>query len=111
MTDKPDKQDHLVKIIGVDENGVTVPRNDGTPGSGLYDVPLKLNRMPAAAWADTLVRTWDHPPSWSNMHRPGIASASGDRIWLRGTTIEEIEKHHLTTLKLCVDVANKECDR
>ena len=111
MIDKTDKQNQLVKIIEVDENGVTVPRNDGTPGSALYDVPLKLNRMPSAVWANVFVRTWDRPPSWSTMHRPGIASVVGDRIWLRGTTIEEIEKHHLATLNLCVGVANRECGR
>lgn len=111
MTEETDERDQLIKIIGIDENGVTVPRNDGTPGSALYDVPLKLNRMPSAVWADILVRTWDRPPNWSTMHRPGIASVAGARIWLRGTTIEEIEKHHLATLKLCVGVANKECGR
>lgn len=95
-----------IAIVGVDESGVTAPRNDGTPGSALYDVPLKLNQSVPEKWADLFVRTWDRPPSWSTMHRPGIASVSGNRIWLRGTTLEEIEKHHLSTLKLCVSVAN-----
>lgn len=96
-----------ITIVGVDESGITAPRNDDTPGSALYDVPLKLNGAVHAEWADVFVRTWDRPPSWSTMHRPGIASVAGDRIWLRGTTLEEIEKHHLSTLKLCVSVANE----
>jgi hypothetical protein len=41
------------------------------------------------------------------MHRPGIASVEGDVIWLRGTTLEEVERYHRDTLKLAVDQANK----
>jgi hypothetical protein len=40
------------------------------------------------------------------MHRPGIASVSGNKIYLDGTTIEEVERYHKKTLKLAVDVAN-----
>lgn len=43
------------------------------------------------------------------MHRPGIASVVRDRVWLRGTTIEEIEKYHTATLKLCVERTNELC--
>ena len=106
MTDKTDKSDQLVRIIGVDEDETSMPRNDGTPGSALYDVPLKLNRIPSAGWADMFIQTWNRPPTRPMKHRPGIASVEGDRIWLHGTTIEEIEKHHLSTLKSCVEVAN-----
>ena len=35
-----------IRIIGIDEEGVTRPRNDGSAGSGLYVVPLRLNRKP-----------------------------------------------------------------
>ncbi len=41
------------------------------------------------------------------MHRPGIASVSGDEILLDGTTIEEVRDYHREVLLLCVDVANK----
>lgn len=41
------------------------------------------------------------------MHRPGIASVSGDKIILDGTTIEEVRDVHRETLVLCVDKANK----
>ena len=95
-----------IAIVCVDEAGVTTPRNDGTPGSALYDVPLKLNRTPPVEWAEVFVRTWDRPPTWSTSHRPGIASVAGDTVWLRGTTLEEIETRHLSTLKMCVNVAN-----
>jgi hypothetical protein len=40
------------------------------------------------------------------MHRPGIASVSGNKIILDGTDIEEVERYHKSTLKLAVEVAN-----
>lgn len=45
------------------------------------------------------------------MHRPGIARVEGDRIILDGTTIEEVERWHLRTLKLCVQQANQSVTR
>jgi len=42
------------------------------------------------------------------MHRPGIARVSGDTIVLDGTTMDELERYHATTLRLCVDQANEQ---
>ena len=42
------------------------------------------------------------------MHRPGIASVSGDKVYLDGTTMEEVERHHRDTLKLAIQETNKE---
>lgn len=99
--------DGPVRIVGVDTEGVGEPRMDGTRGSALYRVPLLLNRAPEEFWASHFVDTWDHPPAWSSMHRPGIASLQGNRIILDGTTIQELERYHLTTLKLVVKVLNQ----
>ena len=33
-----------IKILSVDTQGITEPRNDGTEGSALYAVPFKLNQ-------------------------------------------------------------------
>jgi len=41
------------------------------------------------------------------MHRPGIARVIGNAIVLDGTTLEEVEKYHRDTLRLCVNEANK----
>jgi prophage maintenance system killer protein len=41
------------------------------------------------------------------MHRPGIARVEGDRVILKGTTIEEVEKYHRATLRLCLRIANE----
>ena len=49
----------------------------------------------------------DSPPSFTTMHRPGIASVVGDRFILDGTTVEEVEAYHAKTLKLVVEKANQ----
>lgn len=98
--------DEPIRILGVDEAGVTRPRNDGTRGSGLHKVPLRLNRRPSARWAEIFRSVWDHPPQFTTMHRPGIASVSGDRIILDGTTMDEIELYHAATLRLVIPETN-----
>lgn len=100
-----------VRMRGVDLNGVTMPRNDGTRGSALYRVPIILEPQPDYEWAQLLVHHFDHPTSWTTMHRPGIASVVGDRIILDGTTMEEFERYHLATLKLAVAAANTDRKR
>ena len=41
------------------------------------------------------------------MHRPGIASVSGDRIILDGTTMEEVERYHAATLRKVIPLVNQ----
>jgi hypothetical protein len=96
-----------IKIKGILVDGVTTPRGDGTQGSALYAVPFQLSRHPSPEWARLLVKTWNHPPQWSTMHRPGIARVSGDRIILDGTTVDEVERYHRDTLRLVVDDVNQ----
>lgn len=95
-----------VHMRGVDLNAVTMPRNDETRGSALYRVPIILEPPPDHEWSQLFVHHFNHPSSWTTMHRPGIASVVGDRIILDGTTMEEIERYHLATLKLAVAAAN-----
>lgn len=95
-----------LRIVGVDQDGITAPRNDGTPGSALYSVPLRLSSVPDRVWAELFVRNWDRPASFSSMHRPGIARVVGDRVILEGTTVEEVAQYHQRTLKLAVDATN-----
>lgn len=95
-----------VRIIGIDTDGITRPRNDGTPGSALYRVPVLLSRRPDPQWATLMVQNWDRPPRWTTMHRPGIGRVEGDRFVLDGTTIDEVDKFHLETLQLAVDQTN-----
>jgi hypothetical protein len=95
-----------IKVIAIDTNEVGRPRNDGTAGSGLYRVPLKLSARPSALWAEVFPHVWNRPPQWTTMHRPGIARVVGDQIVLDGTTIEEVRDYHLSTLKLVVSEVN-----
>ncbi|MBX7132747.1 MAG: toll/interleukin-1 receptor domain-containing protein [Fimbriimonadaceae bacterium] len=99
-----------IKIVGVIVDEVTQPKNDGTPGSALYRVPFRLSRRPSADWARAFGQTWDRPPRFTMMHRPGIARVVGDMIILDGTTIEEVEKYHRETLILCVQRTNEIID-
>lgn len=93
-------------IVGIDTERVGRPRNDGTPGSALYAVPLKLSRMPTIGEARLLVHFWDNPSSWSTMHRRGIARIQGDSLVLDGTTIEEVRDHHISTVRGAVAATN-----
>lgn len=97
-----------IRIVGVIVDEVTEPARDGTPGSALYTVPFRLNRLPSPLWKDIFVQTWNSPPSFTQMHRPGIAYVSGAQIILDGTTIDEVKMYHRKTLILCVEKANDE---
>lgn len=103
--DPKDLDEIRIKGILVDEVGE--PLNDGSPGSALYKIPFELNKRPDYGWPELFRQTWDRPPQWSNMHRPGIGYISGNKIILDGTTIEEVKKYHKDTLKLVVETVNK----
>lgn len=103
--------ENQVKIKGIIIDEITEPINDGTAGSALYKIPFELNKTPSQGWRDYFVQAWNFPPSFSTMHRPGIASTYGNKIILDGTTIEEVEKYHKETLKLCVNVANEHIEQ
>jgi hypothetical protein len=70
-------------------------------------VPFQPSRQPSSAWSDLFVKAWDRPPQFTNMHRPGIASISGNRILLNGTTIEEVEQYHRNTLLIVIERVNQ----
>lgn len=96
-----------ISIRRIIDEEVTAPRNDGTQGSALYAIPFELSRTPSPIWQKAFLQTWDHPPRFTTMHRPGIARIVGNRVVLDGTTIEEVEWYHRDTLLLAVQAANK----
>ena len=106
---KPDSANtnEPIKILGIITDEVSVPKMDGTRGSALYKIPFRLSKAPSNLWKKLFLATWQSPPSWSTMHRFGIASVYGDKIILDGTTIEEVRDYHRDTLLLCVEEANK----
>ena len=101
MTNSP------LSIDGVDTDNVGQPSNDGSPGSSLYEVPIKLNRTPSAREAQLLVHFWDHPSQFSTMHRPGIARVSGSSLVLGKTTMNEVKQYHAATVSLAVAGARR----
>lgn len=96
-----------IKITGILVDQVSTPRNDGTYGSALYAVPFQLSRRPSYDWSRVFIESWNHPPEWSTMHRPGIARVEGSTVVLDGTTVEEVEKVHRKTLILAVNETNR----
>lgn len=96
-----------IKIEGIIVDEITTPKKDGTRGSALYEIPFKLSRKPSNIWQEAFIQTWESPPRFTSMHRPGIACIYGDKVVLNGTTIEEVEKYHRETLKLSVERANE----
>jgi hypothetical protein len=102
----PEPGDAPIRVVGIDRDGIGTPRGDGTRGSALYLVPLVLSRTPSQLWSTAFTERWNHA-LYSTMHRPGIGSVRGARIILDGTTIEEVAKHHLSSLRQAVDYANE----
>lgn len=98
--------DDIIKIKGIVVDEVTVPSNDGPRGSALYKIPFELNKRPSYEWIELFIDSFNRPPEFTQMHRPGIASVYGNKIYLDGTTMEEVERYHKKTLKLAVGVAN-----
>jgi hypothetical protein len=95
-----------ITILGVIVDKIGTPRGDGTRGSALYDVPFRLSRRPPSDWSSLFIEAWNHPPRWTTMHRPGIASIYDDTIHLDGTTIDEVKSYHRETLILATNEAN-----
>ena len=100
-----------IHITGIITDEVTLPRNDGTRGSALYSIPFRLSGYPNQRWCDIFIECWNHPLSFTTMHRPGIASVIGNKIILNGTTIEEVQKYHRDTLVAAVKRANDLLDQ
>jgi hypothetical protein len=96
-----------IRLLGVITDEVGQPRNDTRRGSALYVVPFRLSRKPTDIWARAFINAWEFPERFTSMHRPGIARVEGDKIILDGTTIEEVERYHLETLKLAIKRANE----
>ena len=53
------------------------------------------------AWESEEVKKWVQE----------LAIAYGNQVILNGTTIEEVEKYHKDTLRLVVEVANKQLEQ
>jgi len=106
-TTKSEVFNEPIHILGIITDEVTVPKMDGTRGSALYEIPFRLSKVPSYLWSQIFIATWNSPPQFTSMHRPGIASVYNDKIILDGTTIEEVRDYHRETLILCVEIANE----
>ena len=100
-----------IKIKGIITEEVTMPKNDGTKGSALYAIPFRLSDRPDNNWKTAFIQNWKYPPTFTTMHRPGIARVAGDKIILDGTTIDEVRDVHRDTLIKVVDKTNEMCEK
>jgi hypothetical protein len=97
-----------IQITGIIADQVGTPRDDGAKGSALYRIPFRLTQQPPHEWAELFVNNWNHPPRFTSMHRPGIASIVGNTVVLDGTTVEEVKEYHRDTLVLVTEETNKQ---
>ena len=100
--------DEPIKLVGIVTEALGTPRDDGSPGSALYEVPIQLSHTPSAPWANLFVQMWNHPPQFTSRHRPGICEIVGDHIILTRTTVEEVRDTHIHTLKSVLEAVNKQ---
>jgi len=95
-----------VEIKRILEHEITEPLNDGTQRSALYIIPFELTKQPTEDWIRLFIKAWNDLLLHNSKHRPGIASVSGNKIILNGTTIEEVEDCHREALERAVKFAN-----
>jgi hypothetical protein len=93
-----------LKAMDVVVEEVGQPLSDLSMGSGLYEVPIRLNRRPTAQEERLLLQAWNRPRS--TMHRPGAAKVYADRFVINAT-IEEVRDYHAETLKEVIERVNQ----
>lgn len=91
-----------IRIVEIDES-----KTQPIPNEALYKIFIELNQYPSIDWADLFIQCWNHPPQFTSMHKPSIASIQGKYIVLDGTTADEIQQYHKDTLKLVLAETNK----
>jgi len=97
-----------IRVLRLCIERVSQPSNDAVHGSALYNVPFQLSQSPTTDWINRFIRNWNHPARFTNMHRPGIVRIAQDLLWLNGTTVDEIAKHHRETLTEAVRKTNED---
>ena len=73
-TTAKEEENGEISILGIITDRVTIPKMDGTRGAALYSIPFKLSKSPSRIWKQFFIASWNCPPSFTTMHRPGIAS-------------------------------------
>jgi hypothetical protein len=94
------------KILGIISDEVELGRHDGSAGSSLDKIPFLLSGTPDLLWTSIFLQNWDRPLSFTGRHRPGIASIIGNKLYLSGTTLEEVRDVHRATLQSVISVTN-----
>lgn len=72
-----------IKLVGIDVEGATEPRDDGTQASALYHVPIILSDTPSNEWAVFFEQAYGMPRN---------ASVLSNRVVVKRTTIEQVAR-------------------
>ncbi|MDT0263984.1 hypothetical protein [Jatrophihabitans lederbergiae] len=97
-----------LRIVDVIVDKVGSPRGDGTAGSSLYLVPIRLSRAVTEFEALRTVAVWDKLKPFPYRHRPGTVTVAGDTVSFAATTIDEYREVHKATLDRVLDQVNGE---
>jgi hypothetical protein len=97
-----------VRMIEVVAAEVGAPTDDGTPEGRLYKIPIRIEPPPPDDdWRMLFLKALELPSAATG--RPVCnAQVYVHRIVLSGTTLEELESTHLTTLKDALAQANEQ---
>ena len=81
--------------------------------AGNYTIYFRLSDRPSERWVNAFRQKWHSPPRSTSRHDSRIANikAGEQRLALGPTTIEEVERFHLATLKLVIDGTNTDVQR
>lgn len=95
-------EDESVKLAGVIIEAMRSP--SGSSLDGPYDIPFQLSRVTSPEWEQEFLKAWD---GLTSKGQTVMASVGADRIILNSTTIDNVERVHLDTLKRAVAEANR----
>ena len=96
------EQEEPIRVTGVAVESMCSP--SGSSLDGPYDIPFQLSRVASPEWEQEFLKAWDR---LSTKGQAVTASVGADQIILNSTTIDDVERFYLETLKLAVAEANR----
>ena len=95
-------KDEPVRLTGVVIEAMHGPSDASLDGP--YDIPFQLSCVTSPEWEQEFLKAWDR---LSTKGQAVTASVGADQIILNSTTIDDVERFYLDTLKLAVAEANR----
>ena len=95
-------QEEPISLTGIAVEAMCDP--SGSSLDAPYDIPFQLSRVASPEWELEFLKAWDR---LSTKGQAVTASVGADQIILNSTTIDDVERFYLDTLKLAVAEANR----